>query len=446
MVGSAISLLASLAHRCRCPAQSFPPHLFSRTQYSPAESTTTHRSRPLRAGVTDIDRTRLLLPETTRWVGQKPAERDGAFDSCEHNGLFFPCRTVTLSCQIPLSDTETATPEPPGSDSAVGSVSFVIPMLDEQESLQKLHAEITHVCQSAGIEHQIVFVDDGSTDGSWDIVQSLANANPATGGIRLRRNFGKAAALSAGFAASVGDIVITMDADLQDDPSEIPRFLAKLSEGFDVVSGWKRVRHDPWHKVLPSRVFNWLVSRLTGVRLHDHNCGFKAYRRVIFDEVDLYGERHRFVPVLASARGWKVGEIEVEHHARQFGRSKYGVSRLVKGFLDLMTIYLLTGFSSRPLHLIGTAGMCFFAVGGIGITYLSAMWIISRLSAAIDDLHLHETAIFYYCILTLLLGAQFLLAGLLAELIVARTHGDNDSYSVAERLPSDPRRCGGDDE
>ncbi len=336
-----------------------------------------------------------------------------------------------------MSETAATTPEPRDQALADRSVSFVIPTLDEQESLAELHARITRVCHSAGIRHQIVFVDDGSTDDSWRVIASLVESDTNTLGIRFRRNFGKAAALSAGFAACEGELVFTLDADLQDDPNEIPRFLAKLDEGLDVVSGWKRVRHDPWHKVLPSRVFNWLVSSLTGVSLHDHNCGFKAYRREIFDEVELYGERHRFIPVLAAARGWKVGEIEVEHHARKFGRSKYGVSRLVKGFLDLLTVHLLTGYSGRPLHLIGTAGMVFFGVGGIGITYLSAMWVISRISSSIDDVHLHETAIFYYCILSLLLGAQFLLAGLLAELIVSRTHGAKDSYSVAERLPLD---------
>ena len=309
--------------------------------------------------------------------------------------------------------------------------------MDEAPSLAKLHSGIEQVCTAQSLDPQILFVDDGSTDGSWQEIERLVAGHPDTEAIRFRRNFGKASALSAGFAACRGDIVLTMDADLQDDPKEIPRFLAKLDEGFDVVSGWKRVRHDPWHKVLPSRVFNWLVSKLTGVKLHDHNCGYKAYRRPILDEVELYGERHRFVPVLAAAKGWKVGEIEVEHHAREHGRSKYGVSRLVKGFLDLLTIYLLTAFSSRPLHLIGTAGMLFFGTGAVGITYLSGMWVISRLSERMEDLHLHETAIFYYCILALLLGAQFLLSGLLAELIVSRTVSGNPSYSVAERIPAD---------
>ncbi|WP_261343554.1 glycosyltransferase family 2 protein [Rubripirellula reticaptiva] len=314
-------------------------------------------------------------------------------------------------------------------------VSFVIPAMNEQGSLEKLHAEICRVCNEHGVRREIVFIDDGSTDRTWQVMQSLAQRDTDTAAIRFRRNFGKAAALEAGFAQCKGEIAITMDADLQDDPDEIPRFLNKMDDGFDVVSGWKRVRHDPWHKVLPSRVFNGLVSGMTGVKLHDHNCGYKSYRREIFDEVRLYGERHRFVPVLAAARGWKVTEIEVLHHAREFGQSKYGVSRLLKGFLDLITIYLLTGFSGRPLHLIGGIGMFFFGAGGVGICYLTVRWCVSRLSDSMMDLHLHETAIFYYCILSVLLGAQFLLAGLLAELIVSRSDDRNSVYSIAERLP-----------
>ncbi len=308
-------------------------------------------------------------------------------------------------------------------------------MMDEEESLEKLHSEICRQCDSLSLDYQIVFVDDGSTDRSWEVAQALVAENGQTEAIRFRRNFGKAAALSAGFSACHGEIVITMDADLQDDPEEIPRFLEKLDEGYDVVSGWKRVRHDPWHKVLPSRVFNALVSNLTKVKLHDHNCGFKAYRRQIFDEVTLYGELHRFVPVLASARGWKVAEIEVEHHAREFGRSKYGVSRLIKGFLDLLTIYFLTGFAGRPLHLIGSLGLFCFAGGGACMVYLSATWVLSRLNdAKIDDVHLHQSALFYYCILAVLLGGQMVVAGLLAELIVARTSASHKPYSVAERI------------
>ncbi len=313
-------------------------------------------------------------------------------------------------------------------------VSFVIPTLDESESIQKLLAQISRVCEQQAIDRQVIFVDDGSTDSTWQVLEAMVQSDDRSEAIRFRRNFGKAAALAAGFDAARGEVVITMDADLQDDPNEIPRFLERIDDGLDVVSGWKRVRHDPWHKVLPSRVFNWLVSRLTGVQLHDHNCGFKAYRREIFDEVKLYGELHRFVPVLAASRGWKVGEIEVEHRAREFGRSKYGVSRIIKGFLDLMTIYFLTGFGRRPLHLVGSLGLICFAIGGIGISYLTIMWVLTRLIAQWEDLHLHSSAIFYYCILAVLLGAQMLLAGLLAELMVSLSRESNVPYSIAQHL------------
>ena len=223
-------------------------------------------------------------------------------------------------------------------------LSIVIPVYNEVDSLKQLYNELSQVAHDHAYELQVVFVDDGSTDGSWDQIQQIAREDARVEGIRFRRNFGKAAALSAGFDAAQGDLVMTLDADLQDDPREIPRFLDQM-EDHDVVSGWKKKRHDPFHKVIPSRMFNWLVSRLTGVKLHDHNCGFKCYRREIFEEVRLYGELHRFVPVLAAARGWRVGEIVVNHRPRVHGKSKYGFRRFVKGFLDLMTVYFLTGMA-----------------------------------------------------------------------------------------------------
>ena len=249
-------------------------------------------------------------------------------------------------------------------------LSIVIPVYNEDESLQLLHAELDAVASQHGYALDIIMVDDGSTDGSWREIQRLSDADPRVRGLRFRRNFGKAAALSAGFELARGELVFTLDADLQDDPKEIPRFLEKMESDLDVVSGWKQVRHDPWHKVGPSRVFNWMVSRLTGVALHDHNCGFKCYRREIFDEVRLYGELHRFVPVLAAARGYRVGEIVVEHRQRQHGRSKYGVTRILKGFLDLLTVKFLTGFGQRPQHVLGTVGMLFFFLGGMGMLLL----------------------------------------------------------------------------
>ena len=255
----------------------------------------------------------------------------------------------TLTTDRPADD-QPAEDRPADGRLANGSdetISVVVPTFNEEASLERLHDGITTAMKEAGAAYEVIFVDDGSSDSSWKVIETIISVDDRVRGIKLRRNFGKAAALDAGFHAAGGQIVITMDADLQDDPKEIPRFLEKLQAGFDVVSGWKKVRHDPWHKVLPSRVFNRLVSGLTGVHLHDHNCGFKAYRHQIFDEVRLYGERHRFVPVLAAERGWKVGEIEVLHHARPFGQSKYGVSRLLKGFLDLLTIYFVTVFGKR---------------------------------------------------------------------------------------------------
>jgi glycosyltransferase involved in cell wall biosynthesis len=286
-----------------------------------------------------------------------------------------------------------------------------------------------------------VFVDDGSRDGSWDIIQELARRDGRVHGLRLRRNFGKAAALSAGFHACHGDLVLTMDADLQDDPGEIPRLLTTLASGFDVVSGWKRTRHDPWHKVLPSRIFNFLVSWLTGVHLHDHNCGMKCYRVEIFREVRLYGELHRFIPVLAAARGFRVGEIEIHHRPRRFGRSKYGVRRFVKGFLDLLTVKFLTGFGQRPQHMLGSIGLCSFLAGCLGMAYLAYTWLV-RLWDENAFPPLHGRPLLTYSVAALLLGAQMMSIGFLAELITAYQGRDEDSYSIAEQTQSVGARSG----
>ncbi len=320
-------------------------------------------------------------------------------------------------------------------------LSAVIPVYNEAESLAALHGELVQVADEQGYDLEILFVDDGSKDDSWARIEELAAKDPRVRGIRFRRNFGKAAALSAGFEAARGEIVCTLDADLQDDPREIPRFLTEMNSGLDVVSGWKQVRHDPWHKVGPSRVFNWLVGWLTGVKLHDHNCGFKCYRREIFDEVRLYGELHRFVPVLAAARGWKVGEIAVNHRPRQFGQSKYGVSRIVKGFLDLLTVYFLTGFNQRPQHLLGTLGIASFGVGLLGLMYLTVTWFLVQF---VPDWNtrfpwwqlkpLHERPAVIYCLGALLLGAQFISMGFLAELLTSYLGRNERTYSVKARV------------
>jgi dolichol-phosphate mannosyltransferase len=313
-------------------------------------------------------------------------------------------------------------------------ISIVIPVYNEQESLEPLYAEIAETAHRANLDLEILMVDDGSVDGSWPVIGELARRDPRVHGIRLRRNFGKAAALSAGFRAGRRDLVLTMDADLQDDPREIPRFLATLAEGFDVVSGWKRSRHDPWHKVWPSRVFNWMVSWLTGVRLHDHNCGMKCYRAEVFREVRLYGELHRFIPVLAAARGFRVGEIEINHRPRRYGSSKYGVQRFVKGFLDLLTVKFLTGFGQRPQHLLGSIGLVSFALGCLAMAYLGVTWVI-RLWDDSLFLPLHQRPLLIYAVAALLLGSQMMTIGFLAELITAYQGRDEDSYSIAERTP-----------
>ena len=315
-------------------------------------------------------------------------------------------------------------------------LSAVIPVFNEVDSLVALHHELAEVAAAEALDLEIIFIDDGSTDGSWEVIVRLAADDPRVHGIRFRRNFGKAAALSAGFHAARGERIVTLDGDLQDDPHEIPRFLNHMDLGFDVVSGWKKVRHDPWHKVLPSRAFNWMVSAMTGVHLHDHNCGMKSYRREIFHEVRLYGELHRFVPVLAHARGFKISELVVNHRPRSYGQSKYGVHRIVKGFLDLLTVKFLTGFGQRPQHLLGTLGLVCFLVGGVGLAYLSIYWLRTQLYPELGLPPLHQRPATLYSLGALLLGGQLMSIGFLAELITAYQGRDTDTYSIAEETAS----------
>ncbi|MBX3425484.1 MAG: glycosyltransferase family 2 protein [Pirellulales bacterium] len=310
-------------------------------------------------------------------------------------------------------------------------ISVVIPLLDEAATLEQLHRELVDVAERHGYALQIVLVDDGSTDGSWRIIQALAERDPRVEGIRLRRNFGKAAALSAGFDVAAGEVIVTMDADLQDSPAELPKLLAKLDEGYDVVSGWKQVRHDPWHKRWPSKAFNSIVGRLTGVRLHDHNCGLKCCRRDVIHEIRLYGELHRFIPVLAAARGFRVGETPVAHRPREFGVSKYGWSRIPKGLLDILTVQFITRFGHRPQHWLGTIGLASLLLGIAGMIYLAVVWCTSRLFGD-QPVHLHETAALYYSLVAVLLGGQFLAIGFVAEMIAALVSRDRDEFSIAE--------------
>jgi dolichol-phosphate mannosyltransferase len=323
-------------------------------------------------------------------------------------------------------------------------LSAVIPVHNEAESLARLHAELAAVADANGYTLEIIFIDDGSTDTTWGEIAKLASADSRVRGIRFRRNFGKAAALRAGFQAAGGERVITLDGDLQDDPGEIPNFMAALDGArpgaapLDVVSGWKQVRHDPWHKVGPSRVFNWMVSSLTGVKLHDHNCGMKLYRREALQEVRLYGELHRFIPVLAAARGFRVGEVVIQHRPREFGHSKYGLIRFVRGFLDLLTVKFLTGFGQRPQHLLGGVGLVFFALGFCGLAYLAGYWVVRQSSPDLNLPPLHERPALLYALGAFVVGAQLLSVGLLAEMIAAREGREAEFYSIAERIGGAP--------
>ena len=318
-------------------------------------------------------------------------------------------------------------------------ISIVVPVLNEDESLESLHAEIDAVASSESLELEIIVIDDGSHDRSWAVISELAMKDDRVRGIRFRKNFGKAAALDAGFRAARGSFVMTLDADLQDDPREIPRLLEKMEEGFDVVSGWKKIRHDPWNKIIPSRIFNWLVRRTTGLRLHDINCGMKCYRQEVLREVHLYGGMHRFVPVLAASRGFRVGEIAISHRPRKYGKTKYGSKRLLKGLLDLITVLFLTGYGHRPQHLLGAVGLISFVLGGLGMTSLALQWVLSRMIADIPVFHVSETALLYYSLGGLLVGGQMLSLGLIAEMLAAQSNRGTASYSIFEETGTPER-------
>lgn len=310
-------------------------------------------------------------------------------------------------------------------------ISIVIPVLNEAPSLEELVAEVRVTAAAHQLTVEVIFVDDGSGDDSWHIIKRLAAADPRIRGIRFRRNFGKAAALAAGFAAAAGDVVFQMDGDLQDDPAEIPNFLATLDHGFDVVNGWKRKRLDPWHRVGASRIFNWMVSRLTGLRLHDHNCGLKCFRAGVVKQLPLYGEMHRFITVFAHSYGYRVTEAVVKHRPRRYGHSKYGPGRFVKGFLDLITVTFLIGFGERPLHLLGSVGLVASGLGSLGLAYLAVCWCLARLGVAGYGPIGHRPLL-TYSVAALIVGFQMIATGFLAELIVTRNAANERVYDIAE--------------
>jgi glycosyltransferase involved in cell wall biosynthesis len=256
----------------------------------------------------------------------------------------------------------------------IQTLSIVIPVFNEQDTLETLTRQIKANAAEVAEDCEIIFVDDGSTDGSVEILHKLAQTDPAVRLIRFGTNYGKASALDVGFKQARGEIIITMDADLQDDPSEIQHFVQKIQQGYDLVSGWKKVRHDPWHKTVPSKFFNFVVSRASGLRLHDFNCGFKAYRRHVVKHLSLYGELHRFIPVLAGGQGARVTEIPVKHNPRRFGQSKYGFGRLPKGFFDLLTVMVTTRYLKRPMHVFGSFGLASFSAGLLILAYMVFLW------------------------------------------------------------------------
>jgi glycosyltransferase involved in cell wall biosynthesis len=309
------------------------------------------------------------------------------------------------------------------------NLSIVIPTYNEEESIQELYARLLAVLEATDLSWEMIFVDDGSTDGSFFRLQQLRTKDERVRVIQFRRNFGKTAALIAGFEATRGAVVITMDADLQDEPSEIPRLLQKLDEGYDLVSGWKKVRHDPLSKTLPSRLFNRVVGLGTGIKLHDFNCGFKAYRREVVETVRLYGELHRFIPALAYWKGFGVTEIPVEHHARKYGRSKFGAGRLLKGLIDFMKVMFLTRYMSKPLHLFAPTGLFLFVVGAALLLALTFLKVFDGQSMFAS----HGPALLLG-ILLILMGVQLVSTGLLGEMIRNAAYDHREEFSVRERL------------
>lgn len=306
-------------------------------------------------------------------------------------------------------------------------LSFVIPAKNEQGSVEILYEEIITALKKIRKSYEIIFVDDGSTDDTFTVLKKLARKDSNIKIIKLRGNFGKSIALQVGFDKAQGEIIFTLDADLQDNPKEIPIFLRKMNEGYDLVSGWKKIRNDPWTKVIPSRVLNFATRALTGTNLHDINCGFKAYRKEVIKNINIYGELHRFIPIIASKQNFKVGEIVVDHRPRRFGKSKFGWDRNIKGLLDLLTTIFITGYQRRPGHFFGTLGLISFFIGfliGLYITYLRIT------TGSIQFRH----PLLFLGMLLMIIGIQLIATGLLAEMIIFSKEKPNLSSFIEEQL------------
>ena len=312
------------------------------------------------------------------------------------------------------------------------NLSIVIPLLNEQESLPELHHWVVKVMNAHNFSYEILFIDDGSTDASWQTITHLSNENPNVKGIRFLRNYGKSQALHAGFAKAQGDVIITMDADLQDSPDEIPELFRLITEdNYDLISGWKKKRYDSVvAKNIPSKLFNWAARKTSGVHLNDFNCGLKAYKNIVIKNIEVSGEMHRYIPVLAKNAGFSnIGEKIVIHQARKYGNSKFGMSRFINGFLDLITIWFLSTFGKRPMHLFGLLGSIMFVIGFLFAFYLG----IDKLFINTSGRLITERPQFYLSLTAMLIGTQLFLAGFLGEIIL-RTKNNEERYKISEEL------------
>ena len=314
-------------------------------------------------------------------------------------------------------------------------LSIIIPLYNEEESLRELTARIDEALRDAVSDYEIIFIDDGSKDGSWQVIEQLREGSSNIHGIRFRRNYGKSAALFCGFEAAQGDIVATMDADLQDDPAELPEMMRMIREdGYDLVSGWKKKRYDnKLTKNIPSKIYNWAARKVTGIKLHDMNCGLKAYRKEVVKEIEVYGEMHRFIPYLAKNAGYtSIGEKVVKHQARKYGVSKFGMERFMNGFLDLMTIWFLQKFGRKPMHLFGVVGTLMFFVGAL-ITVGIIVVKLVRQGQGMTFRAVTDQPLFYIAIVCVLIGTMLFLTGFLAELISRNSAGRN-TYNIKDRI------------
>lgn len=313
-------------------------------------------------------------------------------------------------------------------------ISVVVPLLNESESLPELTGWIDRVMREGGFAYEVIFVDDGSSDASWSVIKRLSEQYPAVRGIKFRRNYGKSAALYCGFEAAEGEVVITMDADLQDSPDEIPELYRMIREdGYDLVSGWKKRRKDPIGKRWPSKIFNATARAVSGIGLHDFNCGLKAYRRQVVKSIEVYGEMHRYIPILAKKAGFsKIGEKVVHHRARKYGHSKFGWERAVKGYLDLITVMFMSRFGTSPMYFFGGLGTLMFLFGGVAVIIIIAQKLY-RQSHSLVFRAVTDQPLFYLCLLAVALGVMLFLAGFLGELI-NRGSSDRNRYLVDERL------------